>query len=269
MNPLADYLEINRALWEQRTPYHVASAFYDQAGFLEGRSSLMPIEQTLLGDITGKTLLHLQCHFGQDTLSLARLGASVTGVDFSSSAIRIANETNEQLRLGARFICSDVYALEGKLTETFDIVFTSYGALGWLPDMQRWGQVVAAHLKPGGRAVIVEFHPMVFMLNDALTGIQYSYFNGEAIVGEVTGTYAEPEAPIAGREIGWNHPLSEVIQSLRTAGLHLESFDEFPYSPYNCFPNMVETSPGRYEIRGLEGKFPMIYSLAMRRPQAG
>lgn len=257
-----DYLKINRALWDQRTPYHVASAFYDQEGFMRGRTSLNAIELALLGEVAGKSLLHLQCHFGQDSLSLARMGAKVTGVDFSRPAIDKAAETNRQLGLDARFICSDVYALPANLAESFDLVFTSYGVLGWLPDMRRWAQVVAGHLKPGGRLVLVEFHPVVFMFNNALTGIAYSYFNREPIVDTSTGTYAERDAPIEGQEVGWNHPLSEVIQCLIDAGLSLSSIEEFDYSMYGCFENMIETSPGKFQIRGMEGKMPLLYALS-------
>ncbi len=257
-----DYIEINRALWDEKTQRHVSSAFYKMDSFLAGASSLNDIELGLLGDVKGKSILHLQCHFDQDSLSLARMGANVTAVDFSGEAIKKAEELNTQLGLNARFICSDVYELADKLEDQFDIVYTSYGVLGWLPDMKKWAGVVSRFLKPGGTFVLVEFHPVVWMFNNGFTDIQYAYFNKEAIVETLTGTYADRDAAIQKTEVGWNHDLSEVLQNLIDAGLRITTFQEFDYSPYNCFRNTVEVSPGRFQVNGLEGKIPMLYALA-------
>jgi SAM-dependent methyltransferase len=268
MHPMEpDYIRVNRALWDEKTRHHISSAFYhmDDDAFLNGRSSLNDIELQLLGDLRGKELLHLQCHFGQDTLSLARLGARATGVDFSEVAIGKARELNEQLNLNAEFICTDIYELPAKLDREFDIVFASYGTIGWLPDMQRWAQVVARYLKPGGRFVFVEFHPVVWMFNHDFTGIEYSYFNKEAIIETATTTYADRSAAINKQEIGWNHDLSEVMQALLDAGLRIDAFNEHDASPYNCFKNMVEVVPGSFQIAGLEGKLPLVYSLVASR----
>ena len=264
-----NYIEINRALWDEKTKYHANSAFYnmDNGGFVNNVSSLNNIELDLLGDVKGKTILHLQCHFGQDTLSLAKLGAKATGVDFSGAAIQKANELNGELGLDAEFICTDIYDLPSVLDEQFDIVFTSYGTIGWLPDIQRWAQIVSRYVKPGGKFVFVEFHPVVWMFDSNFSSVQYSYFNKEAIVETLTGTYADRRADIQQQEIGWNHDLSEVMQNLINAGLQIGSFNEYDYSPCNCFANMVETKPGRYQIAGMEGKIPMVYSLVARKPE--
>jgi 2-polyprenyl-3-methyl-5-hydroxy-6-metoxy-1,4-benzoquinol methylase len=264
MQPEKDYIVINRALWDEKTQYHVISPFYNMDAFLKGASSLKDIEVGLLGDVAGKTVLHLQCHFGQDSLSLARRGAKVTGVDFSGEAIKTAKELNEQLGLNAEFICTDIYELSQKLDKQFDIVYASYGVIGWLPDMQRWAQVVAQYIKPGGKFVFVEFHPVVWMFNSDFTGIQYSYFNKEAIVEVQDGTYADRSADIKKQEIGWNHDLAEVLQSLINAGLTISSFNEYDYSPHNCFVDTVEFAPGKFRIKGLEEKIPMLYSLVAR-----
>jgi SAM-dependent methyltransferase len=258
-----DYIAINRKLWDEKTKHHVTSAFYnmDGGGFVSGDSSLNDIELALLGDVAEKTILHLQCHFGQDTLSLARLGAQATGVDFSGNAIAKAEELNTVLGLNARFICSDIYELPAQLDEQFDIVFTSYGTIGWLPDMARWANIVARYLKPGGRFVFAEFHPVVWMMSYDFTSVAYSYFNREPIVETTTATYASPEANLNLQEIGWNHDLAEVMQSLLSAGLTITSFAEYDYSPYNCFKNMVAIEPGKYQVKGLEGKLPMVYAL--------
>ena len=261
MNGPLNYIEVNKALWDAKTKHHTDSAFYDTDSFLKGRSSLNDIELGLLGDVSGKTILHLQCHFGQDTLSLARVGAITTGVDFSIEAINKARELNKQLGLSAEFVCTDIYELPGALDKQFDIVYTSYGVIGWLPDMHRWAQIVARYLKPGGRFVFVEFHPVVWMFNSEFSFVQYSYFNRDAIVETISGTYADRDAPVKHVEIGWNHDLSEVIQNLIAAGLRIDAFKEYDYSPYNCFSNMVMVEPGKFQIAGSEGKMPMLYSL--------
>ena len=148
MENLPDYLEINKQTWNNKTEVHIDSEFYDNENFLKGKSSLNAIELKLLGDFSNKKILHLQCHFGQDSLSLARLGAKVTGVDLSDQAIEKAKEFNEKLNLDAQFICCDVYDLPNHLDEKFDIVFTSYGTIGWLPDLTKWANLVSKFLKP-------------------------------------------------------------------------------------------------------------------------
>jgi SAM-dependent methyltransferase len=230
-------------------------------GFLAGQSSLNVIEAGLLGDVRGKSVLHLQCHFGQDTLSLARSGAEVCGVDFSEQAIKKAKELSAELLLPANFICTDIYELPRHLDRQFDIVFTSYGVLGWLPDMQQWADIVCRYLKPGGTFVLVEFHPVAWMFDNDFTRIQYSYFNREVIEETEAGTYADESAPIELSSLSWNHDLGEVLQGLLSRGLKLEIFREFDYSPYNCFKNMTEFAPKKYYIKGLEGKIPLLYAL--------
>ena len=267
MDDEINYIEINRELWNEKTKHHVTSAFYnmDNGSFLQGKSSLNNIELRLLGDAAGKEVLHLQCHFGQDTISLARLGAKATGVDFSEEAIRNARKLNEQLNLDAEFICCDIYSLPENLNKQFDIVFTSYGTIGWLPDMKRWALIVSRYLKPGGKFVFVEFHPVVWIFNSDFTMVEYSYFNKKAIIETITGTYADRNAPIEKQEIGWNHDLSEVLQNLIEAGLSIKSFNEFDFSPYNCFRDMVETEAGKFQIKGLEGKLPLVYGLTAEK----
>ena len=256
-----NYIEINKVLWDEKTKHHTGSAFYRMDEFLSGESSLHDIELELLGDVSGQSVLHLQCHFGQDSLSLARMGARVTGVDFSEEAISKARELNEQLGLDARFVLSDVYSLPVAPDEQFDIVFTSYGVLGWLPDMKKWAEIVARYLKPGGVFVMAEFHPVVWMFSSDFSTIQYSYFNKETIVETANGTYTDRSADLKMTEIGWNHDLAEVIQNLIGEGLMIDCLQEFDYSPYSCFQNMVEAAPGRFQIRGMEGKLPLAYAV--------
>lgn len=260
-----DYLEINRKAWNAKVPVHVNSAFYDVKGFLAGVKTLNNIELSLLGDINGKSILHLQCHFGMDTISLARLGAHATGVDFSEAAIAQARELATKTNTSAEFICCDVYALPQLLDKQFDIVFTSYGTIGWLPDMHKWADVVNSFLRPCGHFIIAEFHPVVWMFSNDFTSIQYSYFNKDAIVETLEGTYADRNAPIEAQEIGWNHDLGEVLGALLQQKLLLVSFFEYDYSPYACFSRSVEVSAGKYQIEGLEGKIPLVYALKMQK----
>lgn len=256
-----DYLQLNKALWDERTAHHVDSDFYDMPGFMAGKTSLKEIELGLLGDVSGKSILHLQCHFGQDTLSLARMGAKVTGVDFSDVAIAKAKAVAGELKLDARFICSDVYKLHEQLDEQFDMIFTTYGVLGWLPSMEEWARVVSRFLKPGGTLMLVEFHPAVWMFDNDFTYVQYSYFNKEAIVENEQGTYTDKNAPIQLQSVGWNHPLSDVLTALLNNGMHIDAFREYDYSPYAAFSKSVPVGEDRFGIEGMAGKLPMVYAV--------
>ena len=256
-----DYIDLNRKAWNQKTEFHVRSKFYDVESFVNGKSSLNEIELNLLGDVKGKTILHLQSHFGQDTLSLQRLSGKTTGVDFSDNAIEQAKELSRQLNLNADFICCDLYELPKHLDKQFDVVFTSYGTVGWLPDLQRWGKIISRFLKPGGRFVMVDFHPVVWMFDNNFIHVQYSYFNKENIVETETGTYADRDAPIEATTVSWNHSISEILEGLLQNGLVVRHFGEHDYAPYNCLNNMVETSPGKFQIKTMEGKLPLLYSI--------
>ena len=259
------YIEINRKLWNDKTDIHFKSEFYNVNTFLAGKSSLNSIEIKLLGDIKNKSLLHLQCHFGMDTISLSRLGAHAVGVDFSDNAIQKAQQLAISTKTNAEFIQSDIYRLEDKLNSKFDIVFTSYGAIGWLPDMNEWARIISRFLKPDGIFVMVEFHPVLWMFSDDFSKIEYDYFNTGAIVEEIQGTYADRNAPICNESVSWNHPLSEVFGALMKNGLTIDIFEEHDYSPYECFDNVIEIDKNKYQIAGLEKKIPMLYSIRARK----
>ena len=260
-----EYFEANKELWNQRTAVHLDSSFYNREGFKKGETVLTPIELRELGEVKGKTLLHLQCHFGMDSLDWARRGARVTGVDLSDKAIQEAQQLNDEMGLDARFVCCNVLDTAAHVPDQFDIVFTSYGTIGWLPDLVPWAQMIAEKLKPGGIFYIAEFHPVVWMFDDDFTRIAYSYENREVIITENQGTYTDRNADIKGKEYSWNHSISEVLNALTGAGLQLKQFNEFMYSPYPCFRNVIEFEPGKWHIRGLEGKIPMLYSLKATR----
>jgi len=267
-NPVTNFTDINRRLWNDKVNYHVVSPMYNVPGFLAGDDSLNKIESDLLGDVKGKRILHLQCHFGLDSLSLARRGAQyVTGVDLSDRGIDKARELAESINLTAstRFICCHIYDLQQHLPcdqdELFDIVFTSYGVTTWLPDMDQWASLISRYLKPNGVFILAEFHPVICMFNEPFSSIEESYFNQKAIISECQGTYADRNAPISNRSVEWNHSLSEILQALINHGLRIDILQEFDYSPYDCFLNSVKTEDGFYQIKGLEKKIPMVYAL--------
>lgn len=261
MNPEENYLDINRHSWNNRTEAHIKSEFYGMEQFLQGKTSLQNIELNLLGNVEGKAVLHLQCHFGQDSISLSRMGAQVTGVDLSDKAIARAKSIARETQANVEFICCDLYALPANLNKQFDVVFTSYGTIGWLPNLDKWAAVISRFLKPGGQFVFVEFHPVVWMFDDDFEKIGYRYFNSGAIVETENGTYADRSANIEQQSVTWNHSISEVLNSLIKNGLEINAFDEFDYSPYNCFKHTVEFEPGKYRIKHLDNKIPMLFSL--------
>ncbi len=262
------YFKANQELWDNRVEPHVKSELYDMEAFLAGKSSLTEIEKDQLGDVKGKTLLHLQCHFGQDTLSWARNGAIATGIDLSGKAIEKAKELNKKLDLNTTFIQSNVYDLPDVLDEEFDFVFTTYGATPWLPDLNKWAEIVNKYLKKGGVFYLAEFHPTLFMFNFDDYKVEYSYFNEhKPYAEEIIGSYADEEGTTKGTEYFWNHSISEKVNALLSQGLTLMELNEYDFSPYKCFPNMIEREPGRY-VWG-EDKFgvrvPMILSIKMKK----
>ena len=258
---MENYLDINRNLWNAKVDSHLKSDFYFVKEFLQGRTSLNSIELKLLGDIKGKKILHLQCHFGQDSISLSRLGAKVTGIDLSDKAIEAAKNLAKQCGTDTEFIISDVYDLPNVLDQEFDIVYTTYGTIGWLPDLEKWAEVISHFLKPGGQLIFVEFHPVVWMYDNDFASEKYSYFNEEAIIETNEGTYADKTADLANVEVSWNHSLSEVLTSLLTKNLVLQKFQEYNWSPYPCFQHIEEIEKGKYQIPQFGNKIPLVYSI--------
>lgn len=258
-NSTARYFAMNREGWDRRALVHIDSKFYDVDGFLAGASSLREIELAELRDVAGKRLLHLQCHFGLDTLSWARKGAICTGVDISPVAIRSAQALMRRVGLSANFVCASVYDLDVSSRQQFDIVFTSYGVLCWLPDLEPWAEVVASSLAPGGRFYIAEFHP----INDLFAG--YSYFAKPHPDIEEEGTYTENGESAVAKLATWAHPLSSVINALVDAGIRIDWVNEFPFSPYNCFDGMVERETDRFYRSHGGNDLPIVYSICGRK----
>jgi len=265
VNSEKNYIEINKKSWNKKTVYHLKSDFYDVDGFLNGNSSLNEIELALLEDVEGKSILHLQCHFGQDTISLGRLGAKTTGIDLSDKAIESARELSKKAGIETSFICCDIYDLPNHLDGKFDIVYTSYGTIGWLPDLNKWAEIISKYLKPNGKFVFVEFHPVVWMFDDNFKKIEYNYLNSGAIIETESGTYADKNADINQEYVMWNHGMSEVVNSLIKNGLIINSLNEYDYSPYDCFSKTIEFKPKKYRIKHLGNKIPMVYSIVARK----
>lgn len=254
-----DYLHINKEAWDKRTKVHVGSTFYDVDAFKDGKSSLNAIELRQVGHVEGKKLLHLQCHFGQDTLSWVREGAKVTGVDLSTEAIEQANNLKLSLGLEATFVAKDIYQFGHENKEKFDIVFTSYGVLCWLPDLSQWAKTIASSLTKGGEFHLVEFHTF----NDLLCG--YSYFPQPEPDVEEEGTYTENCDGEKSKMVTWAHSLSEVINALISAGLSIEQFKEYPYSPYKCFEGLDHVSGMGYQMLHKGQQVPLLYSIKARK----
>jgi SAM-dependent methyltransferase len=260
----------NRANWDERVPIHLRGEFYEVAGFLAVRDTLRPFEVEEVGEVAGKTLIHLQCHFGLDTLSWARRGARVTGVDFSAPAVEEARKLADRLDLAAEFLEANVYdaasAVEGR---TFDVVYTGIGALNWLPDIPRWAGVVAELLRPGGLLYLAEFHPITDVFGDEDLTPVHDYFREEPYVWDEPGTYADPEAETANNTTyEWTHTLSEVVNATVDAGLTLELLREHDYTLFPRWPFLEKSGFDTYRLPEGTPGLPLMYSLRARKPPA-
>ncbi|MEL6987543.1 MAG: class I SAM-dependent methyltransferase [Bacteroidota bacterium] len=246
------YYQANEKLWDQRTAEHLDGDFYKHEIFLKTKNSLNSIELEGLGNVNGKSLLHLQCHFGQDTLSWANLGAKATGIDFSEAAIKAAKALSEQTGIPANFVKCSAYDTPEFVDEKFDIVFTSYGAICWLDDLPRWAEMVNTMLKPGGTFYLAEFHPAIYIFNFENGNIEYDYFQGDTpIADEETGTYGKANSTIQYVDYTWIHSVSKMVRVLLDQGLVLEELQEFPFSPYHCFPKMKTIGKNQYAMEFL------------------
>src|SRR3954447_13676357 len=244
-----DYRTVNRASWDERAPAHAASSGYSfdrfvaDPGFLSG---VVRFDLPRLGDLRGLRGVHLQCHIGTDTISLARLGATMTGLDFSPAALVEARRLDEMVSAGVDFVESDVYAAVDLLgAGGYDLVFTGIGALCWLPDIRRWAGVVADLLRPGGRLFLREGHPMLWTLanprEDGLLVVDFPYFERpEPLVYTGGGTYVRTDAEFTHNTThSWNHGLGEIIGSLLDQGLRLTMLEEHQSVPWCALPGLM------------------------------
>jgi SAM-dependent methyltransferase len=267
-------LRENRDLWNEWTRIHETSAFYDLERFKRGGIRLGQYELDEIGSAEGLDVLHLQCHFGIDTLSWARLGARVTGADFSPAAIALARRVAGEIGFpDARFVESSVDDLPANLEGDFDLVYTSKGVLGWLPDIRAWARVVAHFVRPGGRFYIADIHPVAqtFENEGVRPGelrLTYPYWEHEApLTFAVEGSYADPNANVAAeREHGWDHSLGEIVTALIDAGLEIRSLREYPFCEWKL--DYTEQAPdGTWRLPGdLDGRLPLFFSILATKP---
>jgi SAM-dependent methyltransferase len=274
-----DWREANLAMWDERVPIHLRSDFYDLNGFRDNRDQLRGFEIDEVGEVSGKQLLHLQCHIGTDTLSWAQRGAVVTGLDFSGPAVAAARVLASELGFEpgqARFVQADVYdapkVLDGEL---YDIVYTGLGALCWLPDMPRWARTVASLLAPGGFLYLAEFHPVGFCLGPDGTAFDADYIRSGAIVADESGTYADPSAETQyNRSVWWQHTLGDVVSAVAAAGLRLEFLHEFDFTLFELIPGLVKagdtsgsgaSSGTVYRLPDGAPRVPLLFSLRAAR----
>jgi len=268
---VTDYLAANRANWDDRVPIHRRSKFYDVESWLDKQPGLRKWEQVVLGDVTDLDVVHLQCHFGLDTLSLANAGANVTGLDFSPAAIAEARSLAIRARLDdrARFVEGDVLAASKVLSPNkFDLVYTSIGALCWLPSVRQWASEAAALLRPGGRLYLHDGHPLAWALAEDDLRIESSYFEEAApLVEDYDVTYTDGTGRIANsRSYEWNHSIGEIVTSVLGQGLRLLTLTEHDWTLWERFPWLVKTTDDRWKVPSDRPRIPLTFTLLADRP---
>lgn len=256
----ASFIERNRAVWDEWSDKGFTPAFDKIKRFEAGEEILQPFELEEVGDVSGKSFLHLQCHFGLDTLAWARRGARVTGVDFSERSIELAQKVANDLGFSeARFVRSDVFGLPDVLDGAFDIVYTSFGVLAWLPDLSKWGQVIAHFLKPGGFFYVAEYHPFPLVFDDSTRTL-------EPVLKNPYFKTAEPILYPGGEDgeftvYGWPYTIGEVVSSLAQAGLRIEFLHEFPFSESPHVSYLEPAEDGTWRLPPDAGDLPLVFSL--------
>lgn len=261
-------IQANRKAWNKKVPYDIKSNYYDVENFKKGVTSLHEIDLQLLGDVENTKILHLQSYLGLDTMSLSRLGADATGVDFSEEAVKYAQKTCKELGLNTRFFCSDIYDLDSLDLKNHDKVYMSYGAICWLPDLNNWAKKISKVLKEDGEVCLIDFHPLAISMNLFKQNyIKYSYFNdkNKPIRIEREGTYADISAPIETVEYNWNHSIQEIMGAFLENGFSIKQFREYPKLPESGFPNLELQEDGFYHVKGAEDKYPLMFSLKAQK----
>lgn len=268
MNVNHQYFEANKALWNTKARLHLEGTFYNIPAFKAGKTTMNKIELDEMPDLRDKEVLHLQCHFGQDSISMARAGAKVTAIDFSDEALEIARNFSNELNVPVNFIESNVLTIDEVLDQKFDIVFSSYGVICWFGALDIWAKQIYDHLKPNGIFQLVEFHPTLWMVDFPTQKIAYNYFGDGKPYEEInTETYGNKEVKMHEKEYFWVHSLGQVMQALTNAGLKINSFNEYDYSPYECFERMEKRAEGEFIYKINDILLPMIYSLQCIKPE--
>ena len=271
------YVEINRASWDERAPAHAASPDYAFSRFIDDPTFLSDVvrfDLPRLGDLAGLRGVHLQCHIGTDTISLARLGAQMTGLDVSPASLTQARLLAERAGPRVEFVEAELYDAVSVLgAEAFDFVFTGIGALCWLPSIRRWADVVAALLTPGGRLFLREGHPMLWALDDersdGVLAVEYPYFeHEEPLIFEDAGTYVQTEASFTQNLTHtWNRGLGEIVTALMEAGLELTMLVEHDSVPWDALPGqMTRVELGEWRLTDRPGRLAHSYTLQAIKP---
>lgn len=265
---MTNYTKINKDWWNAITPIHSKSKLYNLKDFKKGKSSLQELEQKEVGNVKGKTMLHLMCHFGMDSLSWARKGAIVTGVDISNTAIDLAKELSTETKIPATFLCSDFYDLPKLIQTRYDIIFMSYGALLWLKDIKKWAEIVQQFLKKHGVMYIVDLHPFTNILSYDFK-IAYDYFDKGPFLDDDSGTYTDWNKKVdgvTGMTYEWNYTLADIVNVLLENKLNIEFLHEFPYTMYDQFPGyMRKNKKGQYVFKDKTIQIPLLFSIRARK----
>ncbi|AZF07050.1 class I SAM-dependent methyltransferase [Pseudomonas sp. R5-89-07] len=264
----ADTLQINASAWNKRTQVHVDSEFYATDKVLSGTSSIQQLDSALLGNIAGLKLLHLQCHFGLDTISLARMGADCIGVDISVAAIEKATELASQAGIEVTFCVADAQRIEHVVVpSTFDIVYTSYGVLCWIEDLWEWARGISRALKSGGRLILIEYHPFLNVIFPGCLAGTSDYFNSlRGNLTHSTGTYTDRNSDIEYEEVRWAHSISEIHAALSAAHLSITHLGEHSFSPYPIVPTLAEYDNNLWREKEGSEKLPYLMSLCAVKP---
>lgn len=259
------YTTINKKWWNAITPIHAKSKLYNLEKFKRGKNSLEKTEEKELGNVKGKTMLHLMCHFGLDSLSWANKGAIVTAVDLSDTSITLAKNLSKEINIPVDFICSDIYHLPKKLDKKFDIIFMSYGVLLWLQDMRKLAKLINHFLKKGGIFYIVELHPFTNILSYDFK-MFHDYFEKGPFKDDADGTYTDWNEKISGVTYEWSHTLSDIINAMLEEHLKIEFLHEFPFTMYDQFPGfMKKNKQGQYVLKNDDLQIPLLFSLKARK----
>jgi SAM-dependent methyltransferase len=263
-----EWFASNQAMWDERVPIHVGGTFYDVDDFRAKPDRIRPFEAEEVGDVRGKSLMHLQCHFGLDTLSWATRGATVVGLDFSEPAIAAARGLAAELDLPAEFVAANVYdAVEALGGRTFDIVYTGLGALNWLPDLDRWATVATSLVAPGGFLYVSEFHPVTWCFEWRQLVMELDYFSSEPYVDDTPGTYADSDAPTEHTlNYEWQHTLGDIVSTVIAHGLTLEVLHEHGFTLFPRWPFLVKSALDEYRFPEGQPRLPLMYSLRARKP---
>ena len=263
----ASWLQLNRAWWDERVPLHAASRFYDVPGFLVGKDTLRAFEPGEVGDVHGKRLLHLMCHIGLDTLSWARRGAIVTGLDFSQPALDTAADLAAQAGIGsARFVTAEIgHASQALAAETFDIVYTGIGVTQWIPDIGSWARTVAALVAPGGFFYIADYHPFPDIADDEVRGLRRGYLDHGPFIGQQPGSYAGPAETRANTTVTWTHHIGSVVNALAAAGLRIEFLHEYDFTDAPTFRSLERGEDGLWRFPPGRFQIPLMFSLRAAR----